>query len=186
MLFCPLSQNITARRHYVSLVCMYTIHKYVLIQSGTQTWDLSKNLHDRILALPLSLPVSLWLSMALSGSLWLPLWLPLALSGSHWLSPCLSLALCDSRWLYLAFTVSLPVSLWLSMALCDSHSGSHWLSLPLSGLIWSSHFCSLISLIHSLIGSQGPCSALSVAAMLTHFFTVWFQPLLITTLQCCH
>ena len=48
MLFCPLSQNITARRHYVSLVCMYTIHKYVLIQSGTQTWDLSKNVHDRI------------------------------------------------------------------------------------------------------------------------------------------
>ena len=50
-----------------------------------------------------SLPVSLWLSMALcdshSGSLWLPLALTyslrlsLTLSGSYWISPCLSLAL---------------------------------------------------------------------------------------------
>ena len=164
MLFCPLSQNITARRHYVSLVCMYTIHKYVLIQSWTQTWDLSKNLHDRILALPLSLPVSLWLSMALSGSLWLPLWL------------------------YLALTVSLPVSLWLSMAPCNSHSGSLWLSQALTGSRWLLLWfpltltatlwltlavsCSLISLIQSLIGSQDPCSALSAAATLMHFVLV--------------
>ena len=55
---------------------------------------------------------------------------------------------------------------WLSTALCDS--GSHWLSLPLSGILWPSlaHYCSLIS---SLIGSQGLCSALSAAATLTHF-----------------
>ena len=57
------------------------------------------------------------------------------------------------------------------MALCDSHSGSHWLLPPLSGLLWPSlaHYCSLISLIQSLIGSQGPCSALSAAATLMHF-----------------
>ena len=71
----------------------------------------------------------------------------------------------------MALTGFLPVSLWLSMALCDSHSGSHWLSLPLSGILWPSlaHYCSLISRIQSLIGSQGPCSALSAAATLTHF-----------------
>ena len=53
----------------------------------------------------------------------------------------------------------------LSMALCDSHSGSQWLSLPLSGILWPSlaHYCSLISLTQSLIGSQRPCSALRVA-----------------------
>ena len=58
------------------------------------------------LSLSGSLPVSLWLSMALcdshSGSLWLPLALTyslrlsLALSGSYWISPCLSLALYGS------------------------------------------------------------------------------------------
>ena len=53
------------------------------------------------------------------------------------------------------------------MALCDSHCGSHWLSLPLSGILWPSlaHYCSLISLIQSLIGSEGPC----LAVTLTHF-----------------
>ena len=57
------------------------------------------------------------------------------------------------------------------MALCDSHSGSHWLSLPLSGILWPSLalYCSLILRIQSLIGSQGPCSALSAVATLTHF-----------------
>ena len=76
----------------------------------------------------------------------------------------------------MALTGFLPVSLWLSMALCDSHSGSHWLSLPLSGILWPSlaHYCSLISRIQSLIGSQGPCSALSAATTLTHFFPVCF------------
>ena len=71
----------------------------------------------------------------------------------------------------LDLSLSLPVSLWLSMALCDSHFGSHWLSLPLSGILWPSlaHYCSLISLIQSSIGSQGPCSALNAAATLTHF-----------------
>ena len=77
--------------------------------------------------------------------------------------------------LSLALTGSLPVSIWLSMALCDSHSGSHWLSLPLSGILWPSlvHYCSLISHIHSLIGSQGPCSAFSAAATLTHFLPLF-------------
>ena len=72
--------------------------------------------------------------------------------------------------LSLALTGSLPVSLWLSMALCDSHSGSHWLSLPLSGKLWPSlaHYCSLISRIQPLIGSQGPCSTLIADAMMTH------------------
>ena len=57
------------------------------------------------------------------------------------------------------------------MALCDSHSGSHWLSLPLSGILWPSlaHYCSLISRIQPLIGSQGPCSALIADATMTHF-----------------
>ena len=71
----------------------------------------------------------------------------------------------------MALTGFLPVSLWLSMALCDSHSGSHWLSLPLSGILWPSlaHYCSLISRIQPLIGSQGPCSALIADATMTHF-----------------
>ena len=70
----------------------------------------------------------------------------------------------------MALTGFLPVSLWLSMALCDSHSGSHWLSLPLSGKLWPSlaHYCSLISRIQPLIGSQGPCSTLSADAKMTH------------------
>ena len=56
------------------------------------------------------------------------------------------------------------------MALCDSHSGSHWLSLPLSGILWPSltHYCSLISCIQPLIGSQGPCSALIADATMAH------------------
>ena len=59
----------------------------------------------------------------------------------------------------------------LSMALCDSHPGSHWLSLPLSGILLPSlaHYCSLISRIQPLIGSQGPCLALSADATMTHF-----------------
>ena len=77
--------------------------------------------------------------------------LSLALSGSYWISPCLSLALYGSLWLPL------------------------WLSLPLSGILWPSlaHYCSLISRIHSLIGSQGPCSAFSAAATLTHFLPLF-------------
>ena len=61
------------------------------------------------------------------------------------------------------------------MALCDSHSGSHWLSLPLSGILWPSlaHYCSLISRIQPLIGSQGPCSALIADATMTHFLPLW-------------
>ena len=73
----------------------------------------------------------------------------------------------------MALTGFLPVSLWLSMALCDSHSGSHWLSLPLSGKLWPSlaHYCSLISRIQPLIGSQG--SALSAVATLTHYLPLY-------------
>ena len=161
MLFCPLSQNITARRHYVSLVCMYTIHKYVLIQSGTQTWDLSKNLHDRILALPLSLPVSLWLSMALSGSLWLPLWLPLALSGSHCLSPCLSMALYGSLQLPLWLSLALSGSYWLSVTPTLVPTDSHRHSLAYSGRLLLSNFAYTVfdRLSGSLLSSQRRCHA---------------------------
>ena len=54
-------------------------------------------------------------------------------------------------------------------------NGSLWLSvtptLALTATLWPSlaHYCSLILRIKSLIGSQGPCSALSAAATLTHF-----------------
>ena len=37
------------------------------------------------------------------------------------------------------------------------------------------HYCSLISRIQSLIGSQNPCSALSAAATLTHILPLWTQ-----------
>ena len=61
------------------------------------------------------------------------------------------------------------------MALCDSHSGSHWLSLPLSGILWPSlaHYCSLISRIQPLIGSQGSCLALIADATMTHYVPLW-------------
>ena len=61
------------------------------------------------------------------------------------------------------------------MALCDSHSGSHWLSLPLSGILWPSlaHYCSLISRIQPLIGSQGSCLALIADATMTHYIPLW-------------
>ena len=36
-----------------------------------------------------------------------------------------------------------------------------------------SAFSSLISLIQPLIGSQGPCSALSADATMTHFLPLW-------------
>ena len=66
-------------------------------------------------------------------------------------------------------------SLWLLLTLSGFHcTGSHWLSLPLSGILWPSlAHCTLISRIQSLFGSQGPCSALSAAAKLTHFIPVW-------------
>ena len=78
------------------------------------------------------------------------LWLTLALSGSLWLS--------------LAHSGSLSGSLWLSLAL----SGSLWLALLLS----LAPSCSLLLsqapylLTKSSLGSQGPCSARSVAATL--------------------
>ena len=143
---------------------------------------------------------SLWLIQVVSSPLWFPL--PLfGFSGSYWLSPCLSLSLSGSLWFSVTPTVApagsiwlslslygflqlslwLPLaltgSLWLSRSLCDSHSGFHWLSPPLSDLLWPSqaHYCSLILLIQSLIGSQGSCSAISAAATLTHFAPVWSQ-----------
>ena len=78
---------------------------------------------------------------------------------SYWLTDLLTLAHYDSFCLSLTHSGSN----WLSLALCDSHSGSHWLSLPLSGLLWLSlwlslaHYCSLILLTQSLIGSQASC-----------------------------
>ena len=123
----------------------------------------AKNVRLASLRLSLALSGSYWispcLSLALYGSLWLPLWLPLALtcslrlslalSGSYWISPCLSLALYGSLWLPL------------------------WLSLALTATLWPSlaHYCSLISRIQPLIGSQGPCSAL--IATMTHFIPLW-------------
>ena len=65
------------------------------------------------------------------------------------------------------------------MALCDSHSGFHWLSRPLSGILWPSlaHYCSRISHIQILIGSQGPCLALIADATMTHFIPLWCEPI---------
>ena len=116
-----------------------------------------------------------WLSPCLSlapyGSLWLPLWLPLALtgslrllmalSGSYWIFPCLSLALNGSLWLPLWLPLALTVTLWLTLAL----SGS---------LLLSNFACTVLDRVSGpLLGSQGPCSALSAAATLTHFIPVW-------------
>ena len=70
------------------------------------------------------------------------------------------------------------------MALCDSHSGSHWLSMPLSGILLPSlAHCSLISRIQSLIGSQGPCLALSAAATLTHFLPLSMAPIKLSGIE---
>ena len=82
-----------------------------------------------------------------------------------------TLAPSGSNLLFQAFTGSL----WLLLDLCDSHSGSNWLSLPLSGILWPSlaHYCSQISHIQPLIGSQGPCSALIADARMTHFLPLW-------------
>ena len=92
----------------------------------------------------------LWLPLALTCSLRLSL----ALSGSYWISPCLSLALYGSLWLPLWLSLALTATLWHTLA-------------PLA------HYCSQTSRIQSLIGSQGRCSALSAAAMLTHFLPLW-------------
>ena len=82
-----------------------------------------------------------------------------------------TLASSGSKWLLLALSDSFWLSPFLFLALSGFHSGSPWLSFPLFGLLWPSqtHYCSLISRIQSLIGSQGPCLALSAAATLTHF-----------------
>ena len=75
----------------------------------------------------------LWLTLALSGSLWLSLARCPALSGSLWLSVWLSLALSGSLWLPLA----LSGSLWLSIALqiclpspCSAHKALAQLGTP--------------------------------------------------------
>ena len=115
--------------------------------------------------------VSLSLSRLVSSP-----WLTLAHFGSFWLC----LAHSGSLWLSLCFLWLLPphlVSPCLSLALCDSHSGSHWLSLPLSGLLWPSlaHYCSLISHIQPLIGSQGPCSPMPRWRTLSRSLTILFE-----------
>ena len=55
-----------------------------------------------------------------------------------------------------------------------------------SGILWPSvaHYYSLISRIQSLIGSQGPCSALSADATLTHFLPLWLATT--STSSSCH
>ena len=88
-------------------------------------------------------------SLALSGSLWLSLARCPALSGSLWLS----LAPSGS----LRLSLALSGSLWLSQAF----SGSLRLSLAL--------YCSPNLLTKPLLGSQGPCSALSVATAIQRF-----------------
>ena len=73
-------------------------------------------------------------------SLWLAVWLSQALSGSLWLAVRLavrlSLALSGSLWLTLARCPTLSGSLWLFQAL----SGSLWLSQALSGSLLLSKF----------------------------------------------
>ena len=82
-----------------------------------------------------------------------------------------SLALSGSLWLTLALAVRLSLvpsgSLRLSLAL----SGSLWLSQAFSGSLRLSLalYCSPNLLTKPLLGSQGPCSARSVATALQHF-----------------
>ena len=61
------------------------------------------------------------------------------------------------------------VTLRLTLRPSSSFSGSLWPTLAHLLTLWPSlaHYCSLISRLQSLIGSQGPCSALSAAATLT-------------------
>ena len=89
--------------------------------------------------------------MSLSGCLSSSLWFPLAQFGS----------LCGSLRLSLALSLSFSGFLWLSVTPTLAPTGSHCHSF----LLWPSlaHYCSLISLTQSLIGSQRPCSALRVA-----------------------
>ena len=84
-------------------------------------------------------------------------------------SNLLSQAFTGSLWLLLDLSLSLSGSLWLSV------TGFHWLSLPLSGILWPSlaHYCSLISRIQPLIGSQGSCLALIADATMTHYIPLW-------------
>ena len=93
------------------------------------------------------------LSGSISGSPWLSLACSLSLSGSLACSQALS----GSLWLCSALTGPLWLSVALTLAptdtLCHSlaQSGSLWLSLAL--------YCSEISLIQSLLGSQRRCHA---------------------------
>ena len=90
--------------------------------------------------------------------LWLSVTLTLATSGTNWLSQ----ALTGSLWLLiLDLSLSLSGSLWLSMTPTLAPTGSHCHSLDYSGPIWPSlaHYCSLILLILSLLGSQRRCHA---------------------------
>ena len=62
-------------------------------------------------------------------------------------------------------------SLRLAVRLPLAHSGSLWLTLALSGSLWLSQALSGSPnlLTKPLLGSQGPCSARSVATALQHF-----------------
>ena len=94
-------------------------------------------------------------------SKWLSLTPTLAPSGSNLLSQ----AFTGSLWLLVDLSLSLSGSLWLSVAPTLALTGSHCHSLA--------HYCSLISRIQPLIGSQGPCSALIADATMTHFIPLW-------------
>ena len=76
---------------------------------------------------------------------------------------CIVCTMFCNLWLLMALSLALYGSLWLPL----------WLSLPLSGILWPSlaHYCSLISRIQSLIGSQRRChaDALSPALACSHF-----------------
>ena len=65
------------------------------------------------------------------------------------------------RLAFFCLSLALYGSLWLPL----------WLSLALTATLWHTlaHYCSLISRIQPLIGSQGPCWALIAYATMTHF-----------------
>ena len=112
-------------------------------------------------SLLLTFQLPLALSDSLSGSLWLAVRLSLELSGSLWLS----LACCLARF------PALFGSFWLTLAL----SGYLLISQALFGSLWLSQalYCYLNLLTKPLLGSQGPCSARSVATVLQHFIQPW-------------
>ena len=71
--------------------------------------------------------------------------------------------------------ISLPLFgfLWLFLALPLALSNSLWLCLALSDFVWIFGSLSPDMLIETLLGSQGPCSARSVATVLQHLSQLW-------------